>query len=110
MFCSSALSTSEAQGVPAFEYNPRDYSIGPSLELYRPLDELEGRLLVDLKGRRWTMKQIYERHSFNKPFTKKNYKQALQSLHARGAIEAEPKPKKGTFADRIVVSFPADTF
>jgi three-Cys-motif partner protein len=76
-------SSSEAQGVPSFEYNPRDYSIGPSLELYRPLDELEGRLLVDLKGRRWTMKQIYERHSFNKPFTKKNYKQALQSLHAR---------------------------
>lgn len=103
-------SSSEAQGVPSFEYNPRDYSMLPSLELYRPLDELEDQLLVDLKGRRLTMKQIYERHSFNKLFTKKNYKQALQALHARGAIEAEPKPKKGTFADRIIVSFPADSF
>ncbi len=56
------------------------------------------------------MNQIYERHSVNKPFTKKNYKQALQSLHARGAIEADPKPKKGTFADRIMVSFPAYSF
>jgi len=66
--------------------------------------------LTDLKGRRLTMNQIYERHSFDKPFTKKNYKQALQSLRARGAIEADPNPKKGTFADRIMVSFPADSF
>ena len=47
------------------------------------------------------MNQIYERHSVNKPFTKKNYKQALQALYARGAIEAQPKPRPGTFADRI---------
>lgn len=100
-------SSSEAQGVPSFEYNPRDYSMHPSLWVDRPLDELEERLLTDLNGRTLTMNQIYERHSVNKPFTKKNYKQALQSLHTRGAIEAEPKPRKGTFADRILVSFPS---
>lgn len=103
-------SSSEPQGVPSFEYNPRDYSVHPSLWLDQPLDELEDRLLTDLRGCKLTMNQIYERHSVNKPFTKKNYKQALQFLHARGAIEAEPKPRKGTFADRIMVSFPADSF
>lgn len=102
-------SSSEAQGVPSFEYNPRDYSMHPSLWVDRPLDELEERLLTDLNGCTLTMNQVYERHSVNKPFTKKNYKQALQSLHARGAIEAEPKPRKGTFADRILVSFPSES-
>ena len=80
----------------------------PSLELYRPLDELEDRLLADLGGRTLTMSQIYEGHSVNKPFTKKKYKQALQALYARGAIEVQPKPRKGAFADRISVSFPAN--
>ena len=56
------------------------------------------------------MVRIYEQHSASKPFTKKNYKQALQSLHAHGTIEAEPNPKRGTFADRIIVSFPTDSF
>jgi hypothetical protein len=84
-------SSSAPQGVPSFEYNPRDYSMLPSFELYQPLDELEKRLLADLGGRTLTMNQIYERHSVNKPFTKKNYKQALQALYARGAIEAQPR-------------------
>ena len=58
-------SSSAPQGVPSFEYNPRDYSMLPSFELYQPLDELEKRLLADLGGRTLTMNQIYERHSVN---------------------------------------------
>jgi three-Cys-motif partner protein len=100
-------SSSADQGVPSFEYNPRDYSMLSELELDRPLDRLEGQLLEDLNGRTLTMDKIYEVHSVGKPFIKKNYKQALQSLHTRGAIGAEPKPRKGTFADHILVSFPA---
>ena len=102
-------SSSAPQGVPSFEYNPRDYSMHPSFELDRPLDVLEDRLMSELGGRTLTMNQIYENHSINEPFTKKNYKQALQSLHARRAIEAEPTPRKGTFADRISVTFPPGT-
>jgi hypothetical protein len=30
-----------------------------------------------------------------------------QAFEARGAIVVEPKPRKGTFADRISVSFPS---
>ena len=59
----------------------------------------------DLNGRTSTMNPIYEVHSVGKPFIKKNYKQALQSLYTRGAIGADPMPKKGTFADYISVSF-----
>lgn len=99
-------SSSANQGVPSFEYNPRDYSMLPGLELDRPLDRLEVQLLDDFDGRTLTMNEIYEEHSVGETFIKKNYKQTLQSLHAREEIGADPKPKKGTFADHISVSFP----
>ena len=99
-------STSNDQGVPTFEYNPRDYSMLPDLVLDRPLDRLQDRLLGDLAGRTLTTEQIYENHSVGERFTKKNYKTVLQTLHARGSIETDRKPKKGTFADDISVTFP----
>lgn len=51
------------------------------------------------------MEEIYREHSAGKPYVK-NYEAALQTLHAQGAIEAEPKPRQGTFADHISVTFP----
>ena len=85
-------SSSAPQGVPSFEYNPRDYSMLPSFELYQPPDELEKRLLADLGGRTLTMNQIYERPQRQQAVhQEKNYKQALQALYARGAIEAQPR-------------------
>ncbi len=71
------------------------------------MDELESQLLKDFAGRTLTMLQIYEEHSVDRPFLKTHYKQALQNLQAQGAVEASPKPRKNSFADRISVSFPA---
>jgi hypothetical protein len=100
-------SSSAPQGVPSFEYNPRDYVLRRFEEMDRPLDELEAQLLNDFAGRTLTMNEIYEEHSVGKPFLKNNYKQALWNLLARGEIEASPKPrKKNTFADHISASFP----
>jgi three-Cys-motif partner protein len=98
-------SSSAEQGVPSFEYNPRDYLL--RFELSRPLDELEAQLLNDFAGRTLTMSQIYEQHSVGKPFLNTNYKQALWNLYERGAIETSRKPRKNTFADDISASFPA---
>jgi three-Cys-motif partner protein len=99
-------STSANQGVPTLEYNPRDYSMLPDLELDRPLDRLEGQLLANFSGRTLTMNEIYEEHSVGELYLKRNYKQALRTLHEPEAIETDPKPKKGTFADHISVRFP----
>jgi three-Cys-motif partner protein len=99
-------SSFEDQGVPTFEYNPRDYSMLPGLELGRPLDRLEHQLPEDLAGRTLTTKEIYEAHSVGERFVKKNYKTVLHSLYTRGAIETDRRPKKGTFADDILVTFP----
>jgi three-Cys-motif partner protein len=98
-------SSSAPQGVPSFEYNPRDYVLR-SFELVQPLDELEAQLLNDFAGRTLTMNEIYEEHSVGKDFLKNNYKQALWNLLSRGEIEASPKPRKYTFADHISASFP----
>jgi hypothetical protein len=98
-------SSSFDQGVPSFEYNPRDYSL--RFELSRPLDELESQLLNDFAGRTLTMAQIYEQHSVGKRFLKTNYKQALWHLYERGAIVTSRTPRKNTFADDISASFPA---
>jgi hypothetical protein len=96
-----------AQGVPSLEYNPATKDQQLLFELSRPLDALEGQLLNDFAGRTLTMSEIYKQHSVDRPFLSKHYKQALQNLLARGAIEASPKPRKNSFADHISVSFPA---
>ncbi len=100
-------SSSAPQGVPSFEYNPRDYSL--RFELSRPLDELEGQLLNDFAGRTLAMPEIYQKHSVGRPFLEKNYRQALKNLEAKGAFEVNSqKPRsKGTFAPHVRISFPA---
>ena len=56
------------------------------------------------------MKEIYEQHSVDTPYIKKNYKDVLRQLYDDEIIEARSKkgkaPRKGTFGDEIIVTFP----
>ena len=107
-------SSTAAQGVPSFEYNPAATLEQPLLfELSRPLDDLADMLLMDFAGRRITMKQIYEQHNIGKPYIPSNYKKILAKLEAEGKIQATPPANerrviKGevTFADGVKVTFP----
>jgi len=105
-------STGEDDGVPSFEYNPADFLPKQALlfKLSQPIEDLKADLLSEFKGQRLSMKQIYERHSVDTPFIKKNYKDALKALLEEGKIEAvSPKgkpPRKGTFGDDILTIFP----
>ena len=105
-------STSHDDGVPSFEYNPADFLPKQALlfKLSRPIEDLKADLLSRFQGRTLRMKGIYEEHSVDTPFVKKNYKDALRALLDEGKIGAvSPKgkpPRKGTFGDDIVVSFP----
>jgi hypothetical protein len=78
-------SSSAPQGVPSFEYNPRDYAL--RFELSHSLDELEGQVLNDFAGRTLTMPEIYQEHSVRRPFLEKNYRQILKDLEAKAAID-----------------------
>lgn len=97
------------QGVASFVYNPVDARMAAQqqllFELSRPLDDLGDMLLKEFTGQNLTMHQIYERHNVNRPYTKKNYKQVLVQLEEQGKIVASTH-KKGTFGDRVLVTFP----
>ncbi|MDD2599844.1 MAG: three-Cys-motif partner protein TcmP [Kiritimatiellae bacterium] len=106
--------TDHRDGVAiSFEYNPRDSSyrqgsLFDSLSL--PLDELEGMLLNTYCGRTIDFLSLYEEHSVNKPFVRKNYKKILTQMFEDGKISAKnaitgKPPRKGTFSDKMQIIF-----
>lgn len=103
-------SSEQVQGVPFFEYNPATLQQPLLFELTRPLDELEAMLLDMFSGRTMTMKEIYDQHHVGRPYISKNYKTALANLEDQGKIivcsPAGKKRRKGTFADKLRVTFP----
>lgn len=95
------------QGVPSFTYSPADASTPLLFSLARPFDGLKDELPKMFAGETLSMKEIYEQHSVDTPFIKKNYKDALLALEVEGRIKANPdKRKKDTFADHVMVTFP----
>jgi len=105
-------STSHDEGVPSLQYNPADLLPRQALlfKLSQPIEDLKADLLASFSGRTLRMKEIYEQHSVDTPYIKKNYKDALKELLAEARITALSKkgkpPRKGTFADDILVTFP----
>ncbi|MBB3914133.1 three-Cys-motif partner protein TcmP [Rhizobium fabae] len=105
----SASSKSE-QGVASFAYSPADISMPLLFELARPLDDLEGMLRQEYAGKTKSMLDIYEQHSIGRPYLSRNYKEVLKNMEDAGAVTvrdpAGKARKSGTFADRLLVTFP----
>ena len=99
-------SSDSEQGVASFEYNPASRQQPLLFEYSRPLDELGDMLLRQFAGRTLTMLEIFQQHNVNRPFIKRNYKQALLQLEAQGRITTSSH-SKNTFADRVLVTFPS---
>ena len=92
------------QGVPSFEYAP---SMEGAAKLFEDaLDKLEDRLVTEYAGQSLTMVALYHRDNIEKPFIKRNYKEALTNSLAAGRVTTDRAPRAGTFADGIVVTFP----
>lgn len=55
------------------------------------------------------MINVYNEHHVDTPFIKKNYKEALLKLESANRIQttSAKKRRKGTFADDVIVAFPA---
>ncbi len=103
----AAESSLHEQGVPSFQYSPADTRFPLLFELNRPLDDLEDMLLAEFAGQTIAMKKIYERHHVGRRFIRRNYKDVLKKMQAKGVIHCEPsKRPKGTFGDKIKVTFP----
>lgn len=104
-------SSSNDEGVASFEYNPIDKSTikqGLLFKLTRPIGDLGDSLLAAYMGRNISMSDIYEKHSVDTPYIKKNYKDALLLLEKEGKITAQraPRQKKNAFADSVIAQFP----
>jgi len=105
-------STTSEQGVPTFEYNPVEermaYKQPLLFQLSRPLDQLGEMLLEEYAGRELKVRSIYEEHSVDRPYIKKNYKRVLLSLEEQSRISVS-QHRKGTMGDDNVVAFPPRT-
>jgi three-Cys-motif partner protein len=97
-------SSTEHQGVPSFEYNPATERYPLLHGFLRPLDDLADMLLADFAGQELPMWEIYERHSVDRPYIKRNYKQVLMKLEDEGKITV-PKHRRGTFGDNVPARF-----
>lgn len=106
-------STRQEDGVASFEYNPRDrLSKNQHLlfQLSAPLGELREDILRSYRGKEISLKSLYNEHSVDRPFVIQNYKTVLKELLVEDIIGAEGEdgkpPKKGTFSEKTVITFP----
>lgn len=107
-------SSSDSQGVPSFEYNPRVLDQGLLFSLSTPLDDLQAELLSTFAGQTLTRDEVFEEHHINTPFVKKNYNDALHELEESGEITVVRPPRsnakrKGrfTYGKKTKITFPA---
>jgi hypothetical protein len=99
-------STTVDQEVASFTYSPADASTPLLFSLAQPFDALKKSLPKVFAGKSLTMREIYEKHSVDTPYTDKNYKKALRELETEGQIKADPpasKRRANSFADHVRV-------
>lgn len=103
-------SSTEDQGVAAFAYSPADETMPFLFEFQRPLDDLAKMLPAAFAGRTLSMYDIFREHSVGRPYLSRHYKNVLGELEADGIVSVNDpegkKRKKGSFADRLLVTFP----
>ena len=107
-------SSTLSQGVASFTFSPPDtLRQGLLFELNRPLDDLREMLCKELAGQSMTAIQLYERHSVNRPYLARHYKQILKEMEESGTIQVSGRKVSSTgkilmkgFADSLLVKFP----
>ena len=113
----AAESSVSEQDVPSLSYSPAEADMPLLFSLNAPLEKLEEMLLSDFSGQTLTLRDIYETHSIDRPYVKRNYRTALLNLEATKKIIVEPptrafaKPlqkarRARTFADQVSATFP----
>lgn len=102
-------SSTDMFSIPSFEYNPATRQQPLLFGLFQPTEELGDSLRSHFAGRTLSVDDIYEEHSVGRPYVRANYKDALLKLESRGLVITSPPAagrRKGTMADKVMVSFP----
>ena len=102
-------SSSERDGVPSFEYDPRGPNTQGEFFFASPIDDLGRLLMARYRGQRLTVRQVFERHSLESPrYLMRNYQEALRRLETASQVQMDPpadKRRKGTLATHVTVIF-----
>lgn len=105
-------SSTTDQGVPSLNYSPADADMPLLFSLQRPIDSLRGDLLKSFAGREESLDQIYEQHSVDTPYIRKNYSDLLIDLESEKMVEVfsiTGTRRKGTFPEHVRIRFPKDS-
>lgn len=87
-------SSSNDEGVPSFEYSPAS-AIQPYLFSFtQPLQALKDMLVTEFNQQTLTRDEIYQCHSPNRPYVKKNYTQAILELESECRCTITVSPGK----------------
>ncbi|WP_022730008.1 three-Cys-motif partner protein TcmP [Fodinicurvata sediminis] len=102
-------SSTEDEGVPSFTYSPADASMPLLFSLAQPLSKLRKSLLMKFAGQEVTLNHIYQTHSVDTPYVKKNYKAVIEELEEGGVVSVNStkgKRRRGTYPDHVLIKFP----
>lgn len=102
-------SSENSDGVASFEYNPATERQPILFGYTKPLSTLRKSLLAEYAGQKIQFSNLYEDHSVETPFVKKNYKDVLLKLEGSKIIKVETTKAHrppGTFADHLFITFP----
>jgi three-Cys-motif partner protein len=102
-------SSTEDEGVPSFAYSPADASMPLLFSLAQPRAKLKADLRKNFARQELNFQTLYERHSVDTPYIKKNYREALIQLEVEDAItirSTKGTRRKGTFPDHVMIKFP----
>jgi three-Cys-motif partner protein len=96
-------SSTEDEGVPSFAYSPADASMPLLFLLAQPREKLKADLQKSFAGEELNLQTLYERHSVDTPYIKKNYREALIQLEDDEAIAVRStKGKRKAEPSRIM--------
>lgn len=102
-------SSTADQGVPSLTYSPADASMPLLFSLQQPLEALRDDLVQTFSGQTLTLDQIYQAHSVDTPYIKKNYRDVIKDLEESGKVTAAStlgKRRAGTYPNHVNISFP----
>ena len=106
-------SSEQKTGVASFEYNPMNakYKQDSILDmLSTPIDKLENMLKQQYSGQTIGFIDLYQTHSVDRPYIKKNYKDVLSKMYKEGTIHAWNRkngkpPRANSFSDDMIIKF-----
>ena len=100
------------EGVPSFTYCPADASMPLLFSLAQPIGHLKESLRQCFAGRELTLQEIYEAHSVDTPYVKKNYREVIKQLEADNIVSARStkgKRRAFTYPDHVRIKFTEGT-